>query len=306
MPAGEPLLTRPRDAGEVLDQAAWLLRGTFLQLLRAVLISYLPWSVLLMLLLVPGSQRFNTGVPQPPEVVYRHVIWLSVYLACDLLLLRQWARGWMFSVAGAWLRGVTVTSRAAAVQGLVRLPAASTASLLTCGLIVSAMPLLALMATRDPSVVGIAMLTTPLLLLLGLPIGLLGYIAVAAVHLERRGAWSAMARSFQLCGSGFGLTLLSALVLMVIRFAVGLVPALASNLWLQMILNAMLTGGLVMLDVAVESVLYFTLRCRRENYDLELLAREVELCGVAELESRTAVIESPVGKVWASRAELGS
>jgi hypothetical protein len=51
----------------------------------------------------------------------------------------------------------------------------------------------------------------------------------------------------------------------------------------QQAVTILITGLFVIFDVAVESVLYYTLRSQRENYDLELISQEVELYGADEL-----------------------
>ena len=66
---------------------------------------------------------------------------------------------------------------------------------------------------------------------------------------------------------------------------------MATNVWAQQVLTVLATGLFVIFDVAVESVLYFSLRCRRENYDLELISREVELYGAEELEAARPALE---------------
>jgi hypothetical protein len=272
----------------VLDRAADLIRGTFPTAWRVVLFGYVPASLLLSLPLLAGTRKVNSGQPLTPAEVYAHVQWLVVYLLADFVLLRQFVRGWLFSLAAGWMRGVAVSSSGAAREGLRRLPSAATATFLTGVLFGSLLPLATMLAAQDPTVIGLAMLLAPLLFLGGAPLALLGYVSVAVVHLESRGALAAIARSFRLCTPGFGLTLTCAVVLQVIRFSSGLLPALFTSVPIQLVLNTVIGGGLVILDVAVESILYFTLRCRREAYDLELMAREVELCTADELvETRT-------------------
>ena len=285
MSAGQPLLTHPRTPGEILDRTALLVRAGFGQSWRAVLLGYLPWTILLTLPMVPLSAKLTRGVPPLRSEVVQHTIWVAIYLVVDLLLLRQFVRGWLFAIDGAELRGMKVTSAQAAAHGLRRLPSAAVATLLTAGPLGSTMLLGTLMASQDPGLIGIAMLATPLLLLIGLPLLLLGYVAVAVVQLERRGPLAALMRSFRLCGPQFGAVLILAVVLLIIRFFSGLIAGLIPNLWIQSALQSATGAMLVIFDVALESVLYFTCRCRREDYDLELVSREVELWGAEEIET---------------------
>ncbi len=293
MTVGEPLLKRPRDPGEVLDRAALLIRGTYPQMFRALLIGYLPWSTLIALTLVPGAERMSSGEALSSEAINQHILWIVVYLIVDMVLLRQFMRGWLFTIAGAWMRGLAVTNGEAAAMALRRFPSLAMCTVLTGGLLGAIMPLGATMATQEPAIIGVVMLLVPLMLLVGLPIVLMGYVATAVVQLERRGPLAAVVRSVRLCGGSFGMVLVVAIVLVIVRFLSGLMPGLATNLWVQTALASMMASGLVILDVAVETVLYYTLRCRREDYDLELMSKEVELCGAEELESVERSLESP-------------
>jgi len=237
------------------------------------------------------SAKLASGVRPLPAQVTQHMIWVAVYLVVDMLLLRQFVRGWLFAIAGAELRGMTVTNSQAAGHGMRCLPSAALASLLTSGTLASTMLLGAMMVSQDPGMIGVAMLASPLLLLIGLPLLLMGYVAVAVVQLERRGPLAAVSRSFRLCGPQFGTVLIVAVVLLIIRFFTGLIPALMPNLWVQSVLQSAAGGLMVILDVALEAVLYFTFRCRREDYDLELVSREVELWDAEEVEMTTPAFD---------------
>lgn len=291
MPAGDPLLVKPRHAGEVLDQAALSVRRTFRQSLRAVLIGYLPWAVLLHLPMVPGSQRIAAGlIPTVPEI-QQQLVWMCVWMLGDVVLLRQFARGWLLSITGADLRGLSITQRRAALGGLKRLPAAATATLLTYGPFGVILLLLTALAAQDETLLLVVIIVAPLCFLAGLPLAVFGYNSVAVAVLERRGAFSALARSFRLGAAAVGTLFLVVAVQFIVRMFAGLMPVLMPNLWIQSIVYSISLGLLMIFDAAVESVLYFTLRCERENYDLDLQAREVELFGAEELETRTAAYD---------------
>ena len=285
MPASQPLLTQPRNPGELLDEAALLVRATFSQSLRAVLIGYLPWSILGALPMVPTTIKLSSGIRPLPEEMAQHLTWLAVHLVVDIVLLRQFVRGWLFAIAGAELRGMRVTSGEAAWHGFRRLPSAAIATLLTTGFLGGILIAATSMASQDPATIGVVMISIPALLLVGLPLAILGYVTVAVVQLERRGPFASLARSVRLCWPGMGTVLVMVAVLTIIRCFSGLLPALATNLWMQTALQSTVAGFLIILDVAIEAVLYFTLRCRREDYDLELMSREVELWNAEEVES---------------------
>ncbi|MFV0445092.1 MAG: hypothetical protein ACK5Q5_16070 [Planctomycetaceae bacterium] len=285
MSAGQPLLIAPRGPGEVLDHAGSIVRRIFPQALRAVLIGYLPWSILCSLLLIPGAQEFSRGVLPPPEVVRRHLIWMTVWIVGDAFLLRQFSRGWLLALVGAELQGKKIRSRSAAGTGLRRLPATVVATLLTLGPFYGFMWLMTATASQQQEAVLTMMIASPLVMLIGIPLATLGYLAPAIAVLERRGPFSAMARSVRLTTSGFGTVILVVVVLFIVRFFAGIVPATIPNIWIQTTLNATFLALLAIFEASVEGVLYFQLRCRREDYDLELLAREVELMGSLEVES---------------------
>lgn len=291
MPAGEPLLIKPRGPGEVLDQAAYLVRSGWGRSLQAVLLGYFPWALAAALPIVPGAIAFSTGRMPPRETVYRHVLWMAIYLFTDFVLVRQFLRGWLFALDGAELRGLQVTNRHAAWHGLKRLPSAALATLFTAGPFGLLLLVMTMLASQDPAWLGIAFIAGPLLLLIGLPLTMFGYLAVAVATLERRGPWASLLRSFRLCGSGFGMLLATILVLMILRVFASLASGAVTNLWVQQAVTILVTGLFVIFDVAVESVLYYTLRSQRENYDLELISQEVELYGAEELEAAQPALD---------------
>jgi hypothetical protein len=271
----EPLRRRPRHIAEILDRAALVIRGTWPSAARAMLTAYLPWSILLTLPLIPGAVRRAAAEQPEPRDILQQAIWLGVYLLVDLLILRQFVRGWLFAIVGAELRGRTIPSWEAATAAIQRLPSGMIVTFVTGSLPALAIPLGAALSSGEPVLQFPALLLAPFVLLVGLPLALFGYAASAVVYLERRGPFDALLRGFRLCGENVGMTVKVALLLLLIRSMAGLTPLLLTSAGLQMIAGTALSAGLVILDVAVESVLYFTLRCRCEDYDLELLSREV-------------------------------
>jgi hypothetical protein len=284
----EPVQIRARGAGEVLDAAALLLRGRSSEFFRAALTAYLPWTVAINLLSVPWQQRIVGQIHPPPRDVVEFSIVLLVVLLLDVVLLRQFVRGILFAQGAGLLRGVSVSRRAAARHALRRLPSASLTTLITGGFSGLILILATLMATGDPVVVGGLMITMPLAVLCFLVLGLLGYIAVAVAQLERRGPLASVVRSFRLCGARPWTVVATALTLAIIHFFTLILSSLSTSLWVQSALTSAGTAFLVVLDVAVELHLYFSLRCTRENFDLDLLAREVGLLSAEEIEERAA------------------
>jgi hypothetical protein len=286
---GEPFLDRPRDAGEVLDRSALIVRRCWPEFIRIALVAYLPWAIVLNLIPTPWEGAVTEAeFPRSEDVVP----WVAIMVACsafDVLLLRQFARGCLFAFAGGLLRGRRVTRREALGHALRRLPGAAFATLWTGGLIGAVLPLVALAQGADPGFVVLMILGAGLCALAGLAAATGGYVSLAVLHFERRGSVEAFRRSLTLCGKGLGLTCLTAGLVFVLRLLTYVMLEATAEMigdtipGLGSVATAIGATVLLLFEAPVELLLYFALRCELENYDLDVMAREVGLLDADEI-----------------------
>ncbi|MEZ6067876.1 MAG: hypothetical protein R3B90_19675 [Planctomycetaceae bacterium] len=287
---GEPFLDRPAGAGEVLDRAALLVRRCLPEFIRIAVFGYLPLAILLNLIPLPWKgAATDPEFPVPLDVARWAFIACLVSLA-DLLFVRVIARGCLFAFAGGLLRGVRVTRGEAIVQSARNMPSACVATMLTGGLLGCVSPLFMLLDHAEPEVIVVVMLIGGMCGVAGLALAVWGYLAVAAVHFESRGPFAAIGRSTRLANSDLGLTFSVIAMMLIVRvitlLLLMMIGSRFNDLWSGASSVAAAIGAtvLLMFEAPVELLLYFALRSRREDYDLEVMAREVELLGIDEIE----------------------
>lgn len=270
------LRIRPLQPGEVLDETVLLLRQHSGLFLRVVLWIYLPGSLLLQLLLVPWQLRATAGETFPPADVFRMMAVFAAVVLVDEILLRQLARGTLFSLCGQIWRGEPASLRQAILRAARRLPAAGLATLLCGGLY--GLSELATIATAfaEPAEAMVWSFAALPLFLFGFLLVVCTWLVVPVIQLEGRGVVKGFIRGIRLTMAGLPSVLAIVFALLILRLGVTAIAALISNLWLQTILAVTIDVLLLIPETVSEAVLLTGLRARVENFDLELLAHEVE------------------------------
>jgi len=283
---------RAMTVAEILDTAFQLLRDRFLLLLALSLVAYLP--SLLLFALFPAL--FDPFAPAPgPEEVQQMLRPLAVaggLFALGFALTFPFVQAAITAAVGRLYVGEPVSLGHAARDGLARyLPLVATYVLLFVGLGLIAGVLMALVlgvfsglsGTTGGVIVQVlaGILGLALLVVLGVNANLLVAIVPEVVVLERRSLLSALIRSVELLTGArwraLGVVLCAALLAGVVSGGVqlfaGLVPVVGLLLW-----GAAQALGYAF-GVAASVVLYFDIRCRKEAFDVEHLARLVERRG---------------------------
>lgn len=118
-------------------------------------------------------------------------------------------------------------------------------------------------------------------------------VTTQAIVLEQRGPLAGIGRSWQLVGGAFWRTLLTLLLMALLTYMVAALPATLLSFALNIVsrgsvdalmrnqaITTLLTqvGQIIMLplQLGVYTLLYYDLRVRKEGYDLELMARQIQ------------------------------
>ncbi len=276
---------RPLRSGEVLDEAVLIVREHFWMFLKVILWTLFPVSLVFALLMVPMQERLISDETIPTDEAIEFLGWMLLSFVLNICLVRQLTRGILFQLAHQSFLGRRLSVRKGLLRALRRLPAAFVVSIISSGLFYSYLMTMTGVAFFEPTY---AVVAIPISFLLLFGAGILHYfcyVAHAVVQIESSGPVSACLRSFHLMTKQFLVSILTICTVWLIKYVLSILTSLATNLYAQSVLEACLFSGFVMFEVAVELALYRSARCLADNYDLELLAREVELFDYDELES---------------------
>lgn len=248
---------RPRSASELVDATVQLMRGDYLQYVMLMGIAYVPW---LFVLLLVGNIGTMEGTPSLAAV--------ASFLAAML---------WFTLIDGV----MTVAASERYLGREVDVPAALRHAAGRVG------PLLyASLIKWVGIIIGIVLLIAPGVYLLAR-----FFAASQVVMLEGLGGSAALTRSSQLSEGLKGHILKALFLLIIIYFGLEIGWAMV----LGAIFGGQPTEGVMMLGQQLLSViftvlvypflsigqtlLYYDVRIRREGYDLELMARELDAAG---------------------------
>lgn len=232
---------------ELLDQGFQLLRNHFRLLMGIGLILYLPLGLLSAL----AQTAVGSGTPTVAVLVGILLSALAVLLIQPVVIATI-----TFALGEVYLgRNVTVGAALRNTAGLL-MPVMGTFLLYSVVVII-----------------GLILLIVP-----GIYLMLILMLVTQIVVLERRFGISALKRSRELMrgnlARGFGITFTSFLLMMVVQTGVGLV--LSGVPFVAPLATAVVQAAGFAFYSAVGVLLYFDIRCRKEAFDLEFLARSVE------------------------------
>lgn len=256
---------RERDIGGVLDEAIILFRDHFKLLLLISVFILMPANLIVEVL----AARYEQSAPQldPATTPSDAEALRLATLAGAQAFLFMFVVLAITIVYGSWVEGAVIHSMASRYLGrpvptgesfkvgLRRLPVLAAANLLV---------LLA-------GFFGACLCILPGLLLVALYC-----IAPAAVILEHAGPMEALSRSYRLIRSYLWQTLGLILAIGVLEMGLGMFGALVPAHAAVLVISAFLESVFTVFSHLTLLMLYFSVRCRVESLDLDLLTRAVE------------------------------
>ena len=255
-----PYQLRELTVSEVLDQAVALCKNHFRLLVSVCAVIYLPASIVLYVLaalLQPPEPAFNAPMEEhiaaQEQMLETLVITAPVGLLFAFTITPITAGALIHAVAKEYL-GEPTTLGASIGAGF----------------------------RRAPSLIGLAILTTLAIiggmLLLVIPaiiVSIRLWLGNAALMVENAGVGESMRRSWTLVKGSMGKVFILLSLVMVINFAFGFTTMLIPHLIVQVIADAFVDTATFMFMSAALVVMYFSLRCQKEEFDLVRLVREM-------------------------------
>jgi len=110
----------------------------------------------------------------------------------------------------------------------------------------------------------------------GIYLMLAWFIAVPALMIENLSASAALSRSRALTKGHLGLIIALGFILFILATSVGIAAALVPIPYLQAVVTSIINTLFGGLNAIVVTVLYFSARCKHENFDLELLTQTLD------------------------------
>jgi hypothetical protein len=252
---------RELDIGGILDQGVALLKNHFGVLFGIVGAIFIPFTILtgvVQLVLVPPPPP-NSG----PDVMLEYLEKMQEMLPIlgllgivNGLLVMPWTQAAMVDAVARLYLGQEVTIGGALSRAAGRIPA-----------LIGTWILLYLAVLG-----GLILLIVPGIIFL-----FWFSLATQVVVVEKLAGSTALGRSRELMKGNMGKAFVLGLLLFVIAAGLGFVGALVPNVYVQFVLNTAANAVAMLLSVAVFVVLYFSARCQHEDFDLELLARDVDV-----------------------------
>lgn len=266
---------KPRTPAAIVDAAIQLLRRIYPQLATLTVVALAPAVVLVLVVggapgqvaatvLVALVQYLCTTVAEAATIVAVSDGYLDGEVRVGSALRRTIRR--LGSIIGAALERAFLAWAVAAI-----------------GILIGSIALSALLPSGLGLIVGTALGAVPAGYIL-----LRTFAATPAVMIEGASASEAIARSWRLAGGAIPSVLLALVLgwlLYVVLFAVLLalsLTALATAPTVAAVMRILLLALAYPIAGAVTTLLYYDLRVRREGFDLELMARELEREGGAE------------------------
>jgi hypothetical protein len=252
---GPPLRIRELGLGGVLDDAVVIIRHRFALFLAIVLIVFAPLTAVAVVATARVQQDMLGNNPAAFQRAFEDYVFVLIpLLLLQTLVVIPLTVGALTHAAASGYLGRDTTLRECLRRTLRRSIPLMTAYLLflVC--------------------VGVGSL---LCLVPGVLFYLWFLLALQAVIIEGRGPIAALNRSMELTKSNLVSVLGLAIVLVAVRVGLGGVAAFIPQVYVQAVANALAQGVVLAFETTVCVVLYFSMCCRRENYDLELLAAAV-------------------------------
>ena len=126
-------------------------------------------------------------------------------------------------------------------------------------------------------IMGIALVVGLLLCLIpGVIFGLLFCLAVYVAVIERAGPITALTRSWNLVYNNALIAFVLGIILFLLGAAIGMGAAVITNLQVRQVFQVVFQSVALVVSMVVMVVYYYSCRCKLENFDLELMAGNVE------------------------------
>ncbi len=245
--------------GGILDQAIRLLRDHAGLLFGIVGVSVVPFSTLAMFIQQPHLERFQaaqleSGGAVDPELLATFMLWNSGLTVISLVIMSLANAAMIHGIASSYLSRPTTIGECFQ-RGLSRL------------LPVLGTTILVFLATFA----GFLLLIIPGIFCI--------YWFMLSQHvtvLESQAGIGAMKRSKALVKGNMGTLFLLTLVLGILGAAIGGIAGMIPQPHVRIVIQAVVQGVATVIGGCALVVFYFSCRCQKENFDLDVLATAVE------------------------------
>ena len=241
---------RPMGIGDILDTTLRLYRQRFVTFLAIVLVTYVPYAIVVALLIPQQAQN-------PGELNF---VWIVPVLLMALIVAPLCEAAILHNISAGYL-GEDLSASSSYRRALPRLLTLILARLLV-GIVI---------------MLGFVLFVVP-----GIIFSLWFVLVTPVVVLEGRGGGGAMGRSRQLMKGNLGKAFLLGLVLVVLGLIVQTAVGFASELipWphpaLGVFVGTILQALILPIQIAPFVLLYYDMRIRKEAFDLEALAATLD------------------------------
>ncbi len=267
--AQQSLELRPMGVGDIFDVILRMYRSRFVPFIMIALAVYIPYGIIAGLFQQSVVEGASAVGPQDPSLAIGGAVlmFIMAFVAmplCQGAMLHQISAAYLGNPIGA------AESYRRALPRLVRLLLAN----ILVGIIV---------------MIGFLLLIVP-----GIIFSLWFMLVTAVVMMESHGVTSSLGRSKELMSGNLGKGLMIGVVIFILNLLIGIIAGSvmafvipAESLLLQNIANTALQAVVIPIQVGAIVLFYYDLRIRKEAFDLEQLATQLN----------QAMPESPAGDV---------
>jgi hypothetical protein len=284
-PVDHDILTlRPRTMGfgNVLDDAIDIISRRFGLFVKLTCVTYLPWTLLLLAFQATFTREFtNAGIDLPRLLFVLFTVMLPLTVLYNLFI-APYTAGLFTYAASELYHGREPRVRDSMwyvfrhflwvfLINIVYMVLMSAFPVLTIG-IASALAV----SSNFGAMVFAIMAGSGISLVACLIVGWLMFFTLPAVVVEKLGLIGGLERSLKLAQPHLLPILAAFIVFFFVWLSLGGVATIIPQPHVQAAANAIASGMISAFETVVTVVLYYSCRCRLENYDLVLLAREVQ------------------------------
>lgn len=279
------LTLRPRmmGFGNVLDDAIDLISRRFGLFVKLTCVAYLPWTLLLLAFNVTFAEATQTsGLADLRRMLFVLFTVMLPLTVVYYLVIAPYTAG-MFTYAASELYHGREPRFRESLQYVFRHFLWVFLINIVYVVLMSAFPVLTvgiMSALAVSGSVGAMVFTTMvgsvISLIACLIVGWLMFFTLQVVIVEKRRLIGSLERSLRLSQPHLLPILAAFIIFFCVRVSLGGVATIIPQPHVQVAANAIVSGMIVAFETVVTVVLYYSCRCRLENYDLVLLAQEVQ------------------------------